>query len=214
MKISNTEVYTDAPTPEGERLMELVHEAAFGNGQSCVWHKWEQTVRHIYECQVCGNIRQTKGTPPSNPAYLTSLDAYRPIWEKMGHEYKLKLGEILHVYGWAKSNLAMWELKPHHHLEALARTLTVPCVCQGQVEITCPTCKKVVLMDKIEGDPKAGVRADIIHEECLDGGFGECTYYDTLGNMIEDWGQDCPTCSGTGTITVLDAWEREIKEEK
>jgi len=174
MKISNTEVYTDAPTPEGERLMELVHEAA---GMGC-WHGRLDDVCPVCSCKQCiykpGDYRCVDAEHCPKPAYLTSLDVLRPIWNKMlvsdGAKAATHLADIMGK-GWLNIIMA----QPHHHLEALARTLTVECP----------------------------------DDDCED---GEIHYDDPMSDYGGTTPTTCPTCSGTGQITVLDAWEREIKE--
>jgi len=112
MKISQVEVYTDAPTPEGIRLMEMVSKA---NGHGKIHFKLPDDFNKL--------------------------------------------------------------------IPMLARTLTVPC----------PECRRTGCNIGMSGD---------FHCTSCSPDDGRCNFYKG----------DCPTCSGTGTITVLDAWEREMKE--
>lgn len=137
LSIQNIPVYDNGITEAGEDLMRRVHEAA---GMGC-WHK--NITRHAYgkgllkkyveggwsaRCNDCGQWGHTDNNDDiPNPAYLTSLDAYRLIWEnldpalKEGYQYKLNTFIYDGPVKWE------WEAQPHHHLEALARTLTVEC---------------------------------------------------------------------------------------
>ena len=112
---------------------------------------------------------------------LISLDALRPVWEKIGAKLLLVTDALLKL----RTPLAMrdkagyWKLisgelclltfsQPHHHVEALARTLEVDC------------------------------------GEC--GGTGKEKKHDACCQHLNY----CPTCSGTCKRPILSIWEEEV----
>ena len=130
------------PTEQGIRAMEMVCKAL-----SIEWHKWIETTfrsptgwyKHI--C-LCGFWYKTKGSdspwhvghhPVDNPALLTSLDAWRPLWDKLieiGLD-RYYSGTLLQEVATTEGGRFLWCAYPHHHLEAALMTL----------EDTCPDCE-------------------------------------------------------------------------
>ena len=119
------------PTPAGERAMELVYEALTGE----CWHG-----EGLIRCPKCGAYDGFQIDPdgsPCNLALLTSLDAWRPLWERMSQDHKLtnRFRDKLERY----APLNFWLAQPHHHLEVALRTLEVECPdCggEGRIDIT------------------------------------------------------------------------------
>ena len=134
-----------APTEQGIRLMELVHEAS---GMGC-WHKFVPNVcwYDFLCCDKCDmtspdekDVLQTGDFAEPNPAYLTSLDAYRDVWEHLEIEdgkfrYKWTDYEeflLMLASDTKRGVISFITIKPQHHLEALARVLEVSCSnCEG-----------------------------------------------------------------------------------
>jgi len=164
-------------TEAGMRAMELVYEALTGE----CWHR--DVKRHelekrafggypIYEIGIqcaCGDAVYSEKAfnihLGMNPTLLTSLDAWRPLWERMDVEQKITHQKNLTLI-WCDNPVEVfyWETTPHHHLEAALRTLEVECPeCEGtgnsysktrdvtkrHIPCTC-TNGKITLMDKWE----------------------------------------------------------------
>lgn len=144
IEINNIPVYDGKPTEAGEKLMELVHEAA---GMGC-YHKLKLVTDskgaskgYMRCCKCYGNDYERKIR--TNPAYLTSLDAYCPVWGKLEDKSNQKLKYAAYL-NHANETTWPWEAQPYHHLEALARTLTVECKkCNNNEVLTkdCPACQ-------------------------------------------------------------------------
>ena len=146
IKIVDIDVITkhDVPTKAGIDLMRMVHE---GMDMGC-WHKHGGTRTHKENARIhiaiCGKC---KGDKLINPSYLTSLDAWRPVWDKMTEEQLGKYTDtIITIDG--RENIFSWQMYPHHHLEALASVLEVECWCKGDTfpiggghMVPCPECK-------------------------------------------------------------------------
>lgn len=175
-KIANTTVLVDGhPTKAGKRLMELCHEAA---GMGC-WHDWNYDNRPYICKHGCGTewhngIDISHAYSKAHPAYLKSLDSFRPIWEKI-EQAASEIGPMLPLYQEYVDTLKEIVRRcafpqPYHHLEALAITLAVECGCDYGLERNPP------------------------------------------GSLYINTGGTCPTCSGTGCISVLDQWTQEMEE--
>jgi hypothetical protein len=139
MKIRGIDVTGEA----GQELMRMVHEA-----MGFCAHVWgERNEGGYYPCTKCDEqaviLFTAFGLPKGMPKYLNSLDAYKKIWEKIqayhaitGEKYNTALCEIA-----ISLHRPIWDLYPHHHLEALASVLRVECEeCGGSGEKHCKTC--------------------------------------------------------------------------
>lgn len=122
-------------------------------------------LRHYFYCQYCAfdkvpnKNKACQNCAEANPALLTSLDAWRPLWGRMSEAqkdtYTYNLSEVIGSF----IHMRYWEPKPHHHLEAALRTLEVECPeCEGTGNVrnfgrtqpcTC-TNGKITLYDKWE----------------------------------------------------------------
>ena len=118
----------------GERAMEPVYEKLTGE---C----WHEASGMIWICGKCktdvgwnGSMRDSVAVETLNPPLLTSLDAWRPLWEiikQWPHEKvqlwldSLEIAVLGHTIDIATEGdvLQVVLAKPHHHLEAALRTL-------------------------------------------------------------------------------------------
>jgi hypothetical protein len=148
------------PTEQGVDLMRMIHE---GMDMGC-WHLWGREPRdgtpwhNHWCCKNCESLEQSFMQNPhewrDNPSYLTSLDALRPLWDKMSGEQWGKFQNELHrVISNELNNTVVIEPiripHPHHHVEALARCIEVECPeCDGGGQVLnelesasgCPSC--------------------------------------------------------------------------
>ena len=121
------------PTPAGDLAMELAFEKLTGG----CWHRFpiNSTFDHLICRGECGtktkNSVERQALVNGNPPLLTSLDAWRPLWEGMSWS-----SHILHANALGKvmdNNPFIWKAQPHHHLLASLRTLEDTCdKCEGR----------------------------------------------------------------------------------
>ena len=126
-----------------ERACELVYEALTGK----CWHDFSLSydgdrkfaVTSDSFCTKCkvkkyltpGKINFISFAPNKygNPDLANSLDAWRPLWERMDAlqrtNHQIALARI------KTGSMYMWDFQPIHHLEAALRA----------IEIVCPECK-------------------------------------------------------------------------
>jgi len=162
-------------------------------------------LREYFYCKTCpirNELNRNKGCMNCNEApiaLLTSLDAWRPLWEMMNklkdrtliRGYSVNLTKVLHadesntnpplIFNAQADDTPMPSIEimfahqyllaqPHHHLEAALRTL----------EVECPECE-------IKYDHK-GYITDLPTKPCI--------------------------CANTnGKITLYDKWEKHLKGE-
>jgi hypothetical protein len=204
IKIEGIVVFDNSPTPAGEDLMRMCHE---GMDMGC-WHEWlpvivDPTVKEPeLPCKHCNARRKWEFTwtfDAGNPSYLTSLDAWLAVWEKMrdgqarqNREYGNALCAVYDKCDDIRGFI--WESHPHHHLQALASVLTVECKQIPHSVYCCPQ-KEIDWMNQCR---------------CCDDDNPHvaCTCTDKPIKQCED-------CHGKGTRTVLevwrDKWQTEVK---
>jgi hypothetical protein len=156
IKIEGIVVFDNSPTPAGEDLMRMVHE---GMDMGC-WHKWKKyidTRQAIGEWSICEYCGVVFGIDRTNPSYLTSLDDWRKVWDKvdtMSKDFHIDYSDSLFTVRRMSLPYAVfpWQTHPHHHLQALASVLTVECEainngipCDGgelhkMAGLPCPSC--------------------------------------------------------------------------
>ncbi len=126
-----------------DKARELVYEAITGK----CWHTYARYYRkHVMTNEGTFNIAEAEHWPKmyegnkcctrckqlssskngNNPDLANSLDAWRPLWERMDEQleyaYHCVLSEIA-----LKTGIPTWKLQPIHHLEAALRAIEVDC---------------------------------------------------------------------------------------
>ncbi len=169
-------------TDNSERASELVYEALTGE---C----WHDAVKWNSQCWKCSKCKDIFRLSKPNPKLLTSLDAWRPLWERMDERGLLHVQELMEIVDPTVriNKHGMYELitgelyllmqaQPIHHLEAALRALEDGCCgedgCDGVGQIWQP---------KDEVYP-----------------------VDDSGTWV-----DCSTCKGTGKVSLYELWEGE-----
>lgn len=206
MKINRIIVTSNGQaTPQGERLMELCHQAA---GMGC-WHNVIHDTNHTiqgrpYSCASC-NKRVLCSTELNNPAYLTSLDVVQAL-------------EVA-VY-----EMGLWKDYEHSLIGYYEDTFIIP-YCgkckdasgnwhtgEGGEPIKAGKCSAwhtgAISFLRVPAYVRLWRLARVLTVECPE-------HYCEQGVIQRlDPNQDtqCVACSGTGRISVLDQWLKEMEE--
>jgi hypothetical protein len=178
----------------GIRACQLVYEKLTGK----CWHDDIHTVDddRIALCGKCGEQVVSEFNEHANPPLLTSLDAWRPLWEGLSTEQKDTIDDIL---GKNMDYYYSWEAQPHHHLEAALRTLDEECPeCHGQ-----------------------GFKCNDDPTKVTIGGY-DCTCDDykfakslTEGNYHSEQCESVEPCTCTnGRVSLFEIWRREHEMDK
>ena len=191
------------PTEPGIRAMEMVYEKLTGE----CWHDWYLAGDPAYPTNRCSKCMGWLGEDniKFNPALLTSLDDWRPLWERMevlGIAHAHSLIEIIlprankNEHGYYELIAGEFYLymvaQPHHHLEAALKTL----------EDTCPDCEGTGMIPC--DNPDHGF-IDVM--AATKRGFASGKY-------------QCPACGysgevpctcNNGKITLYELWERGVE---
>lgn len=148
-----------------ERACELVYEALTGK----CWHK----PNSIDFCDKCGERA-------INPDLANSLDAWRPLWERMDARQRANHSIMLHRI--KTGSMYVWDSKPIHHLEAALRAIEVECeMCGGRGYGTADCCTI----------PDRATRADCLKckdcAPCIDckSSTGKITLWDKLEGVVK-----------------------------
>ena len=195
----------DQPTEQGIRAMEMVYEKLTGE----CWHEdeceYSDDLASIHKCGKCGDSKEIESQytlTPVNPTLLTSLDSWRPLWERLEADKAeiLPLCPVSIDYYLKTLNKVLLNKrsipKPIHHLETALRTL----------EDTCPDCSgSGAIQVQIMTEGGYTITADMASDACmpeLEGQF--------MSHLEADIDIEPCTCND-GKRTLYELWKEEIK---